>query len=236
MVSFPILTWKRIVIDDKETPYIISDKGIIMNDSNGEFMLISPDKDNYPVVKLFVDGEDRVYKVHRLCCEAFNENPFHLKEVDHLNRNHWDSSKENLEFVTGKENMKRLQKMREIEKCKLGNYDKILKERTKYTELQIVQVCIRLSKNQSVTKISKNTLVDKRTIYLIKSGKIWKNISCYFSFDFNDGLFSKEDLESIFYYIHNGFTNVAILSALNLKYDDCFDKAIDLIRETVNKT
>ena len=227
--NFPILSWRRIIIDDVVTPYIISDKGIIMNDATGEFMLMTLDKDNYPTVKLFVNGEETVYKVHRLCCEAFNSNPFNYPEVDHLNRNHWDISKENLEYVTGRENLKRLHKLREIEKAHLCNYDKVAYERTKYTESQILQVCLRLLNNEKVSKISNKTSVDERTIYLIKAGKIWKNISCYFSFD-NDGIFDQETLKEIYYYFDNGYTNKAILNILDIKYDNYFEEILNKIR------
>lgn len=230
---FPILSWRRIVIDDVETPYIISDKGIIMNDTNGEFMLVTPDKDNYPVVKLFINGEDKIYKVHRLVCEMFNGNPFNLPEVDHKNRNHWDSSKENLEFVTGAENIRRLQKSREIEKNELTNHDKISENRTSYTELQIIQVCMRLVTSESVTKISRKTSVDVRTIYLIKAGKIWKNISCYFSFN-NDGLFGAKELVHIKNMIEENHTNHEILESLNIDYHEYFNDTLNMIRKAVN--
>lgn len=229
--NFPILSWRRIIIDGKESQYIISDKGIVMNDATGEFMLISRDKDDYPVVKLFIDGEDKVFKVHRLCCNAFNSNPFDLQEVDHKNRNHWDCSKENLEYVDGDENHRRLYKLREIEKSHLANYKQVAKNRTKLTELQIFQVCLRLLKHEKISSISKKTSVDTRTIHLIREGKIWKNISCYFSFD-NDGMFDDETIEEIKYYIDNGFTNKAILVQLNLDdYEDYFISFIDNIRK-----
>lgn len=231
--EFPILSWRRIIIDDEVTQYIISDKGIIMNDATGEFMLVTPDKDNYPIVKLTIKGEDKVYKVHRLCCTAFNDNPFQLEEVDHKNRNHWDPSKENLEFVTGEENHRRLLKLREIEKDNLCNYKKVAYERTKYTEFQILQVCIRLMNSESVSEISRKTSVDVRTIYLIKAGKIWKNISCYFSFN-NDGIFDLETTKDILYYIQKGFTNESILNILNIPYEEYFYNILDKLRSNCN--
>ena len=202
-----------------------------MNDATGEFMLMTLDKDNYPTVKLFVNGKDNVYKVHRLCCNAFKSNPFKLPEVDHLNRNHWDNSKENLEFVTGSENLKRLHKLREIEKAQLCNYNKVAYNRTKYTESQILQVCLRLCNKENISSISDKTCVDVRTIYLIKSGKIWKNISCYFSFN-NDGLFDNKTLREIYYYFDNKFTNKAILNILGIQFDNYFDEILNKIRIT----
>lgn len=233
MSDFPILSWKRIKIDGVELPYIISDKGIVINDVNGEFMLITPDKDNYPVVKLKINGDEKVFKVHRLCAEAFLDNPFRLPEVDHINRNHWDASKDNLEFVTGEENIRRLVKLREIEKNHLCNYKNVAKNRLKYTELQIIQVCIRLSRNESIREISRKTAVDMKTIYMIHKGEIWKNISCYFSFN-NDGIFNSEDINTIIKYINKGFTNKSILSMLNITEYEYFDDFINKLRKSVS--
>lgn len=233
--TFPILSWKRIVIDNKETPYIISDKGIIMDDVKGEFLLVTPDKDNYPAVKLFINGKDVVYKVHRLVCDAFNQNPFDFPEVDHLNRNHWDASKDNLEFVTGHENMRRLQKSREIEKSQLCNYSSGTQHYGNvYTQLQIVQVCMRLTRHEPVSKICKKTKVDVRIIYLIKNNKIWKNISCYFSFD-NDGFINDENLDKIIQMVHEGKSNSTILYSIGCPYIQYFSKIIDEIRLSINE-
>ena len=229
--KFPILSWRRIIIDGEVTPYIISDKGYVMNDSTGRFMLMTLDKDKYPTVKLFVNGKDTVYKVHRLVCAAFNDNPFKLSEVDHINRNHWDASKENLEYVSGYENIQRLTKLREIEKSQLGNYKKVAADRLRYTELQILQVCLRLTKGEDIKKISKKTEVDVKTILRVKQSKIFRNISCYFTFNEDDGgIFDKETLDIIYEYIDRGFTNIAILSALNINYPEYFNDILDKIR------
>ena len=220
--GFPILSWRRIFYNGKETQYIISDKGIVMNDATGEFLLVTPDKDNYPVVKLRIDGEDHVLKIHRLCCEAFNENPFDLPEVDHIDRNHWNSSSNNLEFVTGVENMRRLQKSREIEKNELCNYNSGSNHYSStYTELQIIQVCIRLTKHERVCNISRKTKVDSRTIYLIKNGKIWKNISCYFSFN-DDGIITDEIIDKIFRYSDKGCSVETIVELLKFPHKKYF--------------
>ena len=62
-------------------------------------------------------------------------------------------------------------------------------------------------------------------------GSAWKNISCYFSFDENDfGLFDADDCDKIKYYIKNGFTNKAILSALDIQYEEYFDDILNKMR------
>ena len=36
--EFPILTWRRIIIDGEQTPYIISDKGIVKSLNIPEYL------------------------------------------------------------------------------------------------------------------------------------------------------------------------------------------------------
>lgn len=230
---FPILSWRRIIIDGKPTPYIISSEGVVMNDCTGKMLLYTLDKDNYPTVKLNVDGVDTVYKVHRLCCDAFNSNPFNLNEVDHIDRNHWNISKDNLEYVTGEENHNRLNRLREIEKAQLGNYKEVAAKRHRYTDTQILQVCLRLTKKEKISKISKKTGVDSITISKIKSFKIWRHISCYFSFDDSDGgIINDEILDKLYYYIDNGFTNTAIIKILDINNEEYFTDIINQIRKS----
>ena len=229
--DFPILSWKRIRYNGIETPYIISDKGIVMNDVTGEFMVTSKDKDNYPVVKLFIDGKPTTLKVHRLCCEAFNDNPFSFPEVDHIDRNHWNPDKTNLEFVTGEENHRRLYKSREIEKSHLCNYSSGDEHySSKYTNFQILQVCLRLMRNDKISDIHKYTKVDVRSIYLIKSGKIWKNISCYFSFN-NDGVITIEIIDLIKFMVSNGYSRNEIIASINIKRKEYF---IDILNDIID--
>lgn len=231
--EFPILTWKRIKINGVETRYIISDKGFVMDDVKGEFMLVLPDKDNYPTVKLFHRGKEYTLKIHRLVCEAFNENPFNFPEVDHINRVHWDADKNNLEYVTGQENMRRLQKSREIEKNELCSYlSGHNNARSVYTPLQILQVCLRLVKKEISKDISRKTGVDMETIYWIKAGKIWKNISCYFDIN-HDGFITEDRLEKIIKGIKNGLTNEQILHILCFPYPKYFENIIQDIRESI---
>ena len=235
--KFPILSWRRIIINDEVTPYIISSTGIVMNDTTGRFMLMTLDKDRYPTVKLFVNGKDIVFKVHRLVCAAFNDNPFKLPEVDHINRNHWDNSKDNLEYVTGLENIKRLTRLREIEKSNLCNAKKVAADRLRYTESQVLQVCLRLAKGESLKKIEKKTEVGLSDILRIKNFETFRYISCYFSFEKADGgIFDHETLQRIYYYVDHGFTDAAILKALDLEYEEYFSDILSkIIEEYKNK-
>ena len=64
----------------------------------------SNDRGGYLLVSL-CDGEKRkTFKVHRLVCEAFHENPDNKSQVNHLNENKTDNRACNLEWSTAKEN------------------------------------------------------------------------------------------------------------------------------------
>ena len=63
------------------------------------------DKDDYLLVNLYEgSGKRKTFKVHRLVCEAFHDNPKNNPEVNHINEDKSDNSACNLEWVTAKEN------------------------------------------------------------------------------------------------------------------------------------
>ena len=62
------------------------------------------DKGGYLRVGL-CDGEKRkTFKVHRLVCEAFHENPDYKPQVNHINEIKTDNRASNLEWATAREN------------------------------------------------------------------------------------------------------------------------------------
>ena len=62
------------------------------------------DKGGYLRVGL-CDGEKRkTFKVHRLVCEAFHENPDNKPQVNHINEDKADNRASNLEWATAREN------------------------------------------------------------------------------------------------------------------------------------
>lgn len=124
--------WKKIIIDNKETFYSVSNFGEVRNDSTKTLLQGSIGNNGYRMVHL----RQRINKncsVHRLVMKAFCP----CEEMDELQINHKDGNKlnnrlDNLEWTTALENMRHsyetgLQryKMRECHMYNLaGNYIK----------------------------------------------------------------------------------------------------------------
>ena len=59
----------------------------------------------YSQVGLRSGGKQKMFKVHRLVCQAFHENPDNKPQVNHINEIKTDNRASNLEWSTAKENM-----------------------------------------------------------------------------------------------------------------------------------
>ena len=62
------------------------------------------DRGGYLRVGLCADGKRKTFKVHRLVCEAFHENPGNKPQVNHINEDKADNRACNLEWATAREN------------------------------------------------------------------------------------------------------------------------------------
>lgn len=97
--------WKKIVINNQETFYSVSDKGRVRNDSTGTILSGSISNNGYHMVKLR-RRVDKYCSVHRLVMKAFKpvENMDDL-QVNHIDGNKLNNNLENLEWSTALENM-----------------------------------------------------------------------------------------------------------------------------------
>ena len=68
--------------------------------------ILKPDvsKDGYLRAALYAGGKRKWFRVHRLVCEAFHENPDNKPQVNHINEDKTDNRACNLEWCTAKEN------------------------------------------------------------------------------------------------------------------------------------
>lgn len=97
--------WKKI---PTRTNYSVSDEGQVRNDKTGKILKQSPSTKGYARVSLS-NGHGNIPTIlfpHRAVAELFIPNPDKLPMVNHRNLDKMDSCKDNLEWVTSKENVK----------------------------------------------------------------------------------------------------------------------------------
>ena len=95
-------TWKNL----QDNRYEVSDNGDIRNKKTGRILKQSPNKHGYSRVSLS-NGAGNIPTIifpHREVAKAFIPNPDNKPEVNHKNTNKMDPRKDNLEWVTSKEN------------------------------------------------------------------------------------------------------------------------------------
>lgn len=127
----------------------------------------------YPTVQLWQGNSKYLtITIHRLVAEAFVPNPEDLPQVDHKNGDKTDFRPENLEWVTGEENMFR--------SWRLGKRNATLArgERSGNAKLSTSQVrCIRafrgLWKQRSMAR---HFGVTQHAIVTVQTGKVWAHI------------------------------------------------------------
>lgn len=98
--------WKKIIINNQETFYSVSNYGEIRNDSTGTLLEGSVSNNGYRMVHLRY-RIDKNCSVHRLVMKAFSPR----EDMDELQINHIDGNKlnnyiENLEWSTALDNMR----------------------------------------------------------------------------------------------------------------------------------
>lgn len=112
--------------------YVINRSGIIKNVfTNKVFQKIkSTASKPYPVVSFRVGNIKKTYRIHILVAKTFIENPFNLKEVDHIDRDVSNYSADNLRWVSRRDNIlnREKPKKRYIKINKIDDYGNLINE------------------------------------------------------------------------------------------------------------
>ena len=104
-------TWKNI--KGYEGLYQVSSEGRVKSlerkDCLGRIvkervLKTAPNAQGYPIVCLYVGGRQKLFKVHRLVCQAFHKNPENKPCVNHIDENKTNNCASNLEWCTYEEN------------------------------------------------------------------------------------------------------------------------------------
>jgi len=156
--------WKLVV--GYEGLYEVSNLGRVRN-SKGHVMKPRLSKKKYHRVNLCQGGERKTFWLHRLVLEAFIGKPPEEKyECNHKNGDKIDNRVENLEYVSGSENVRH-------------SYSELNRKGSgacvgqKLTPEQVH--CIRASK-ASGTVLADMYKVSDTTISQIRNGKIWQHL------------------------------------------------------------
>lgn len=183
--------FKQVFIDNNPTSYIISSHGRLFNSNyhgiknNFQRMTTRLDKDGYEVSIVTINGKSKTVKIHRLVAIAFIKNHDNKPEVNHIDGVKINNGIWNLEWVTGKENIRHA--------YKIGLHIPLKGEQIHssiYTEDTIINICEMLQQNRSFTEISEKLNVTKFAIHFVLRKKRWKHIANRYNFD--DYCFGKD--------------------------------------------
>lgn len=95
--------WKKIIYNNQETSYSISDTGEVRNDKTNKLLKLSMQQ-GYHHVTLYVNKKAKRFRVHRLVAEAFVPNLENKPYVNHIDGCRFNNNVYNLEWVTPSEN------------------------------------------------------------------------------------------------------------------------------------
>jgi len=163
------IIWKKI---DGYGDYIVYSKGdVISNKRKNPFVLSKcKDSDGYYVVALYLNGERKTMKVHRLVAIAFIPNPENKPEVNHkdgIKANNYD---DNLEWNTSLENTQHAN-ITGLTNIKGEKHIKcITNERT------VLKIRNRHKKGISYRVLSEEFSINRTTIRDIVTRRTWKHI------------------------------------------------------------
>ena len=169
---------KRIVIDNKDTDYLIYSDGRVYSEKTNRFL---KPRNCAGYLRVAIYTNDRIYQmsIHRLVATAFIENPKNKPEVNHKDGNKTNNSVQNLEWVTTSENVSHAFKT-ELKFAKHGNESHL----SKYSIEQVRKACEYMEEGEmTLTEISDITLIDYAMVYLIATHKAWINVSCEYKID-----------------------------------------------------
>ena len=119
---------KRIILNDKETPYLVRDDGTIYSEKRNRILKGTLARNEYPTIYLTQDNKQYNLMVHRLVAEYFVPNPNNYTIVHHKNGNKLDCRAENLEWVTAQKNILETKRKPYSEYVKPGKWEDSLDE------------------------------------------------------------------------------------------------------------
>lgn len=134
--------WKQI----PTTNYSVSNEGNVRNDKTGK-ILKQQIRNGYLAVRLYINGTNSLYNVHKLVAEAFVPNPNNYPYVNHKSEVKTENSADNLEWCTQKYNCNYGDRNNKIGKA----HEKTVWVVTPSGELNLFKSCVSASKWMGTT-------------------------------------------------------------------------------------
>jgi hypothetical protein len=94
-----------VSVKNYEGLYSVTGDGKIYSHIKNRFLRPGLGKDGYLVVVLVKDKTPKSYRLHRLIAKAYILNPQNLPEINHLDGNKTNNCIDNLQWVTGAQNV-----------------------------------------------------------------------------------------------------------------------------------
>lgn len=147
--------------------YLVTECGKVYSKISQRFLTPTLNDSGYLVLGLAY----KTKRVHRLVAEAFIENPHCKPEVNHIDGDKTNNHKDNLEWVTSKENKEHAWAMKLYKDIRQEHCNAIHEDKT------IHSICKDMEQGMRNIDIAAKYNVSKDTIGHIKAGNIWTTIS-----------------------------------------------------------
>lgn len=152
----------------KDTKYWVTEDGRVWSERSNRFLKLCDTADGYKVVGV---GNRKSERVHRLVAMVYIPNPENKPEVNHIDGDKTNNHMSNLEWVTGKENVRHAFKLGLLKPTQ-----GVRQAKSKLTEDQVKEIRLLYIKNMSQCKIASLYGVSQHLISLIVRGELWKHI------------------------------------------------------------
>lgn len=98
------MQWKKIIYENYETNYSISEEGIVRNDKTGRILSNSFQNGYYSIRLSVAPNVGKHFRINRLVAQAFIPNPENKQFVNHIDGDKTNNYYKNLEWVSPSEN------------------------------------------------------------------------------------------------------------------------------------
>ena len=154
--------WKNVLGE-----YFVSNFGNVKR--NEKEIKKSKDRKWYYYINISINGNVKVFRVHRLVAMAFIPNPLNKNEINHIDGNKTNNNVNNLEWATHKENMKHAFDNDLISKNDLDNMLKLAIKKTSKPIYQIKNDII-VNEFESLASASRETNINSAHICNVLKG------------------------------------------------------------------